>query len=70
MKKDEVAERGDVAKAQAPVAKVEKKKDGRKEDAYEMAVSYTKEGDFAGWYSDVSLVSWWKQIDQEIGGDD
>lgn len=31
-----------------------KKKEGRKEDAYEMAVAYTKEGDFPGWYSDVS----------------
>ena len=55
--KTETAERGNVAQAGAPVAKGDKDKkkpDGKKEDAYEMAVAYTKEGDFAGWYSDVS----------------
>jgi hypothetical protein len=58
--KTEAAERGNVAQAGAPVAKGEKDKkkaDGKKEDAYEMAVAYTKEGDFAGWYSDVSRLS-------------
>lgn len=57
MIKAETAERGNVAQAGAPVAKGDKDKkkpDGKKEDAYEMAVAYTKEGDFAGWYSDVS----------------
>lgn len=55
MKKDEVAERGNAAPV-ASAPKIEKKKnDGKKEDAYEMAVAYTKEGDFSGWYSDVSV---------------
>jgi hypothetical protein len=60
MIKAETAERGNVAQAGAPVAKGDKDKkkaDGKKEDAYEMAVAYTKEGDFAGWYSDVSRLA-------------
>lgn len=31
-----------------------KDKEGKKADAYEMAIGYTKEGDFPSWYSDVS----------------
>ena len=56
MKKDEVAEKpaGAAASKEAKEAAAQKKKDGKKEDAYEMAVAYTKEGDFPGWYSDVS----------------
>lgn len=28
-------------------------KEGRKADAYELAIAFTKEGDFSNWYSDV-----------------
>lgn len=45
---------GAAASKEAKEAAAQKKKDGKKEDAYEMAVAYTKEGDFPGWYSDVS----------------
>ncbi|GHJ87251.1 hypothetical protein NliqN6_3653 [Naganishia liquefaciens] len=57
MKKDEVAEKpaGAAASKEAKEAAAQKKKDGKKEDAYEMAVAYTKEGDFPGWYSDVLI---------------
>jgi hypothetical protein len=59
MKKDEVAEKpaGAGASKEVKEAAAQKKKDGKKEDAYEMAVAYTKEGDFPGWYSDVSCGS-------------
>jgi prolyl-tRNA synthetase len=54
--KTEAAEKGNAAQAGAAKgeSKDKKKPDGKKEDAYEMAVAYTKEGDFPGWYSDVS----------------
>lgn len=43
-------------KAAAAEAKSKLTKEGRKEDAYELAISFTKEGDFPSWYSDVSLI--------------
>ena len=56
MKKDEVAERGNAAPVASAPKGEKKKNDGKKEDAYEMAVGYTKEGDFSSWYSDVSII--------------
>ncbi|KAJ9093920.1 hypothetical protein QFC19_008153 [Naganishia cerealis] len=57
IKKDEVAEKpvGAAVSKEAKEAAAAKKKEGKKEDAYEMAVAYTKEGDFPGWYSDVLI---------------
>lgn len=58
IKADQVADKpaGQGAGKEAREQAEKKKKEGRKEDAYELAIAYTKEGDFPGWYSDVSCA--------------